>query len=288
MATKKAAKTKAPAKKKAAPARKKKPAARKQRGAQPTGRSSGGSDIYEHDAPVDGPDAPVTLTDEQMAAIERHVAKHVGKGGLVGHEIVSDRIHLDLLPVEPSRRHPFKTFVTMGMSAVPMTLPAGYDGPDRLELCVVLPPTWPTDQKALGAKGDKNWWPLRWLKELARLPVTYDTWLGVGHTVPNGDPPEPLAPSCGFTGWMVVGPILFPDAFCELKAGKRVVQFLQIIPLYPEEMQLKLEEGFDALVDRFAEADLDPVRFCDPKRPNVCASGRGERPCRTSPDHRRS
>lgn len=231
------------------------------------------SEIVRHQPPKasEGQGWPEFLTEKQMTAIEKHVEKHVGKCDGVWHEIASDGVHLDILPAKPTKKHPFKTLVTMGMSAVPMHVPKGYPGPTRLELCVVLPPDWPTDEKGLKAKGNRNWWPVAGLKELGRLPCTFETFLDVGHTVPNGDPPEPFAASCKFVCWMVMPLLSLPEKFGLLSLPRFKVQFLQIIPLYEEEMNLKLAEGIDALLDRFEEAVLDPVLLCDPKRRNVCA-----------------
>ena len=53
---------------------------------------------------------------------------------------------------------------------------------------------------------------MRWLKQLARMPHEYDTWLWTGHTVPNFDPPEPYDESTSLCGALVMPPMLVPDA----------------------------------------------------------------------------
>ena len=45
-----------------------------------------------------------------------------------------------------------------------------------------------------------GYWPYRMLKELARLPHEFDTFLWKGHTVPNGDPPQPYGPNTPAVG----------------------------------------------------------------------------------------
>src|SRR4051812_14374162 len=124
--------------------------------------------IVRHDTPgehaADFP--PAQLTTVQMEAIGAHIEKYVGKHDNVLHEIISEGIHLDVIPIEPFKKNRAKTFVTMGMSARPMKVPSRQI-PSRAELCVVLPEEWPTDQKSLSAPGGKNYWPIRGLKEVA-------------------------------------------------------------------------------------------------------------------------
>ena len=68
----------------------------------------------------------------------------------------------------------------------------------RAELMIALPAEWKLADSQLE---DERWyWPIRNLKALARLPHEYETWLGFGHTVPNGDPPEPYAARAGAHG----------------------------------------------------------------------------------------
>lgn len=259
------------AKKKAAaskPARKTTPAKRPRPGA-----------LFAPDAPREFP--PMELSPKAMAAVEKHVEKHVGRFTMVLHEPISTGVHLDVLPVPATKKRPFHTFVTMGMSAAPMTIPEGWDATPFAELCVVLPPEWKTDEKAMTQPGGRWFWPIQGLKQLARLPSSFDSFLDHGHTVPNGDPPEPFGVGCPFVCWMVIPTVSFTEAFSTMGRGKGLTRFFQIMPLFRDEMEFKLEHGPEALWNRFAEADLDPARLCDPKRPSAC--GTPKKPARGKP-----
>ena len=115
---------------------------------------------------------------------------------------------------------------------------------------ITLPPHWRLDSDALN--DDAWYWPVRLIKTLARLPHAHDTWLGRGHTVPNGDPAQPYAPNVPFTGAIVLPSITAPRAFDTLAidAAKRIT-FYAVWPLLPGEMDYKLQHGGNALVDRF-------------------------------------
>lgn len=235
--------------------------------------TAGGSEIMRHEASEKtlkrllSPFSSNTLSEGDMDNVSAHVEKHIGKIESVFHEMLSDDLHIDVNFVKPSERVPYNFLCTMGMSALPMHVPKGYDGPKYAELCIYLPPNWPLTQKAFEKHGEDAYWPVRWLKMLSRLPNDYETFLGVGHTIPNGDPPEPLSPRCKF-----VGVALLPspdDEFQLLKVGKREIAFFVLAPLYAEEMQLKLDKGMEEVVARFEKANIHPCDLASPKRPNV-------------------
>lgn len=145
------------------------------------------------------------------------------------------------------------TLVTDGMRARPMAVPDAAV-PSAIELAIRLPAAWAADAAAFDdpARG----WPMRWLDTLARLPGERATYLALGHTIPNGDPPQPLAPGTRLAGVMLVSPT-FADAD----------DVLAVMPLYPGELQLKLERGADELLARLDAAELDET--FDLARPDV-------------------
>jgi Suppressor of fused protein (SUFU) len=214
-------------------------------------RSESGSPVYRH-AERTKPTEIVHGDTETIDAIGDHIETYVGPIANVFHELVSDLIHLDVMIVEPSEGRNFYTLVTCGMSDLPMRVPI--DDPEDLgrvpklryaELLVNLPADWPMGPEEF--KQEDNYWPIYWLKRLARLPHEYETWLGEGHTIPNGDPAEPFAANTAFTGWIVNRPLLFDEKFNVLECKSRFINFYTINPLYPEEMALKLRKGMSAL-----------------------------------------
>lgn len=242
----------------------------------------GGSEIIRHEPSMDDSGEVVYLTQEQMDRIEAHVEKHFGPVENVLHEIVSVGVHLDLLPVPFEAEGEKLLFVcTMGMSAAPMNVPAvdiadldpEKDMPPpspRAELFMVLPGDWPDP----GTDEDHHW-PFGLLKDLGRLPSMYDTYLGVFHTVPNGDPAEPFSEECGFVGAILMpGQVINEDGFAHLEDEEGHIDFLLVVPLYAEEMDYKLKKGPDALMDKFDEAGIPPQDLAKPGRPNVCAKKR--------------
>lgn len=233
----------------------------------PDGISESGNPVYRHvrqkpfEAAVGDP--------ESIEKIEKHLGQHLGEPATVFHEIVSDLVHIDVHVITPRPDRNYYTLVSTGMSDRPMNVPQGLENFAHLELLLCLPPSWPIDEKLTSFKDERNYWPVRLLKTLARLPHEYDTWLGLHHTVPHGDPATPFAEGTQLSGAMITIPKLVPDKFASLQVrpDKRV-WFLAVTPLYSEEMDFKLRKGgeaLDALLDKGGVTEL-----IDPQRKNVC------------------
>lgn len=175
------------------------------------------------------------------------------------HEIASDLVHIDVYMWTPTPDRPMYTFATLGMSDLPMSVPRealAKGQADRAELVVCLPPTWPVPDAASGAIAPWDdpdaYFPISWLKQLARLPHEYRTWLAYGHTIPNGDPPVALASTTQLCGWILLPPATLPPSFHHLDVpGGGHVDMFGIVALYPAEMDHKLSYGAESLCEGF-------------------------------------
>lgn len=208
-------------------------------------------------------------TAEQEAAVTQAIEARFGSITQVLREVVSQDIRVDLCVIAPGPDRPYQTVITRGMGAREMRIPE--DTQDhalpRAELVFMLPEDWD-----LHSRNECWYWPLRWLKLLARLPGEEDSWLGWGHTVPGG---EPFAENTDFSALILL------DAFipapqqgtdgdpcvCPLPGGEGL-RFFQLYPLFQEELQFKLDHGAQALLERMTAADmLTPV--LNPARANL-------------------
>lgn len=188
--------------------------------------------------------------EECIEEISAHIERHIGTVDMVFHEVLSDTVHIDVHHVKPTPQRPFHTLVTSGMSDLPMTVPEGAEVPRYLELMVTLPEYWQLNEEAM--KNEQWYWPVRQLKFLARFPHKYSTWLGWGHTLPNGDPAAPFADNTQLCGALILPSVTVPQGFHSLAINaEKTISFMSIVPLYEEEMNLKLRKGSEALLDRF-------------------------------------
>ena len=217
--------------------------------------SLSGSPIYRH-GEASAWEPP--KGEEFIEQISAHIEKHLGPVETVFHEIVSDTVHIDVHFVKPTKDCPFIRLVTSGMSDLPMTTPENPEIPRYVELLITLPADWHLDQASFN---DEQWyWPIRLLKNLARLPHKHQTWLGWGHTVPNGDPPELYASNTSFCGAIVLPSVTVPPSFhCLDIPDRKRITFYAVVPLYESEMNLKLRLGSDELTKRFDRKGITDV-----------------------------
>lgn len=228
-------------------------------------RSPSGSPIYRHKE-RERSFEPAVGGGEHAEAVERHFEQHVGPIDSVFHEIISDLVHVDVHLIRPAAERDHWVLFTTGMSDREMTMPNDAPFPSRAELVVSLPADWKLDQASFE---DERWyWPIRGLKFLARLPHEYRTWLGPGHTIPNGDPPKPFEGCAGFCCFMVLPTMLFPEdqRIVTTPSGDSIALYA-VLPLHLPEMSLKLNKGSEALLDELDRADVGEV--IDPNRPSA-------------------
>jgi hypothetical protein len=130
------------------------------------------------------------VSEAWLQRIRSHVERHIGR---IDRVFPGDAAHgtADVLHIRPVDSRPYHTLVTAGMSTVAMHVPPDASAPRRLELMMTLPEGW---KLSSGIVNEPAHWPTRLLQSLSRLPREREGWLGWGHTVPNGDPPRPLAP----------------------------------------------------------------------------------------------
>lgn len=199
--------------------------------------------------------------DEELDVLEDHIKDNYGDFPTVFHETVSKDIIVDIACIPPTEERNYYTLVTMGMGAhimnTPDALPPEENG--RAELLICLPPDW-----KLGESSEEWFWPIALLKDLARLPINTDSWLGWGHSV---DHRTSFSESAGFCGTL----LLFPENVsegaesCVLPNGDKV-NFFEVIPLYREEMVYKINHDTKSLLERLNNVS----HIVDINRPNYC------------------
>ena len=199
--------------------------------------------------------------------IESYIEEHIGAVSCVYHELVSDEVHIDIHVVNPSEKRNSYTLITSGMSDQPMTTPPGKEGYRYTELTLSLPASWPMSEADLSK--DQHYWPVRWLKTIARLPHHQDTWVSLGHTIPNGNPPVPFSSATKLCGWILSVPLLFGRQFGRLQIdNEKSVNFLSLVPIYKEEMEFKLRKGARPLIERLVRNKVNEI--VNLNRQNVC------------------
>jgi hypothetical protein len=203
-----------------------------------------------------------------MDEIGEFVDRTFGPFGDVLDEIESPDIHVDIIPVPATPARPWLSLVSMGASAYAMRAPAGVS--PFVESFIIMPEDWPTEVPAIKREGENAWWPYRWLKSVARLPITNDAWIGEGHTLAD-NAREPFAPDCRFVAVLLTQRLWPADAApLHLNSSGKVIRFLQLVPLFAEEFEYRAQRGTDALIERLRGIPLHEL--ANPTRPGAILS----------------
>ena len=204
-----------------------------------------GTNIIRHNAVETKLGVAGTKTAGFRQSREVAYKKLFGEPLSVSHELLPLIPHIDVY----SFKRTFKkdgadqvvyALVTGGMSDLEMTLPRrAKDVPRRVELVFYC-----VEPRA------EYFSTLRWI---AHFPHNAKSWLGHGHTMPNGNPPAPFWGSAALDTLLFMPPIIAKDQTLpsELQLEGEPVHFLWVVPLTTAECNFKLENGFDAILGLF-------------------------------------
>ena len=222
--------------------------------------SPGGSKIYRHEDVEREwvfPEKFGVYMDEICAHMDK---LYPNRKSYVLHEIVSDLVHIDVHVIEANSEiegEDFQVIFTTGMSDLPMTMPDEMADEEKeiwqlAELVMLLPAS-----QIKKDMPEEDYWPINLIKYLARLPHEYNTWLGDGHTVPNGPDYEPIVQNSQMSGVVIVG--LGEDISpLTTKAGKQI-HLLMVVPISKAETQYKLEKGMDELMQLLSNNNVSVI-----------------------------
>ena len=123
--------------------------------------------------------------------------------------------------------------------------------------------------EAADLKSSRYYWPIRALRFIARFPHQFDTWLWHSHTVPNGNPPEPFDATRRLSSFILLRPTLMPPEFQKLKiSAEKTVHFFAVVPLYADELAVKLQKGTEAIETAFASSGFSERSTSTAKAPS--------------------
>jgi len=225
-------------------------------------RSPSGSPIIRHgqgqERTIGFSDAPAEWMEER----ERFYDRFFGKCDMVVHEMIPMIPHIDVYIYPPQGGRDYYTLITSGMSDYEMKAPKGVPADmRRTELFMRV-----RDLGQLEQYTTSHPWQVEVLRFMAAFPIKHNTWFGPLHTVPNGNPPQPLADGSVLTTTFFM-PAAFEDpAFTDgiTYSNKTKASFLWVDFITTAECDFKLKNGGDALLDLFDKYKhphvLDPYR----------------------------
>jgi hypothetical protein len=160
------------------------------------------------------------------------------------------------------------------MSDKPMNTPLELENSEFVELMMLLPKNW--IEKTDGNYNysdflidDEHYWPIRELVQTARYPHKYNSWLGYGHTLHGPDLKETFSSKTELSSIILLPSISISEDFFELKMNEsKIVTFYCLWTLFNEELQYKLDNGTEALIELFIKKGIRDIVSL--KRKNTC------------------
>lgn len=207
-------------------------------------------------------------SEKEIGDYESFIEKKDGKIENVIHEIVSPDIHLDVLVIPPAEGRPYYKLITEGAGAYKQNVPkeCRKTVSEYAEYCIYLPADWKIDSDK-----PEDYWPIKMLKKIARLPIEENSWFGQGHTISWDADGEAFDSSTNLNSLIILSDKddAGKDAKVRLSSGKQVTLY-KLCPLYQEELDLITSEGWVAYVNKIPDEDLLDYKIIDTNRTNYC------------------
>ena len=100
---------------------------------------------------------------------------------------------------------------------------------------------------------ENNYWPVRLLKSIARIPYYENSFLTFGHTISNSEEAT-YAANTDKVGAILISPIPDPlePVICSLSSDKEI-EFLQVFPVTKDEMSYRKTYDSNTLIARLED-----------------------------------
>ena len=204
-----------------------------------------------------------------------HVKVHIDQQFGVYTQLLTDNSDpdypLEIAVIPPRLDHDYYTLVTVGLSRHRMGFPEERreEKLERAELLINLPRDWRLTKADCR---EERWsWPIRMMLATAHFAME-DPEVGLESrtTLDEGEDGIPFAENTELRGEILLYPGVFGEEsfFCRLPGGEEV-NFYQVIPLYEDELDYKLEHDVDALLNKMRGISF----VVNPTRQNAITRG---------------
>jgi hypothetical protein len=200
---------------------------------------------------------------ENVECFENHLQKYFKSDEMsVFHEFMSLDFHLDVYFIQP-KDNDFNLLITSGMSSLAMQAPESIENKDDYrfaELMLVLPKDLEFDKIFPNKEGNPNAWLINTLKSTARFPFHYDTFLTEGHTLQAwAEISQPYDENTKFVGCILLPSVTFAEDFTQILCENRQINIYSVFFLYQNELEYKIENGYDKFLDLLIEGNVKEV-----------------------------
>jgi hypothetical protein len=177
-----------------------------------------------------------------MNILEQTLIERFGENNVKTHLSASEN-DFPLLEIKIEMRSEIIVLMTNGLSDYAMPVPEKYIERNHTELYFCLPSYWD-----LSTENGK--WVIEWIQKLAKHCIEKETWYGIGHTFPNGNPAMPLSNTMKQKYLMLNAPYFLEKELTPIISEGKTIHFLGIIPIFEDEMDYKMGKGTYKLLQK--------------------------------------
>lgn len=192
--------------------------------------------------------------------IDDHLSKYFMDHQIsVFHEVLTLDLHLDVYLIKPENVS-YNILLTSGMSILKMNVSEQVENPkdyEFAELMMLIPKSIEFGKVYSGE--NKNDWIISILKRTAKFPHIYDTWIGVGHTIQAEEDLTPYGKDTEYVGGLILPSVTYEQDFTEIHRKDRKINIYNVFPLYKNELEFKIENGYSKFLDILISANGDEM-----------------------------
>ena len=171
------------------------------------------------------------------------------KSVFVGAEIVSLQTNraydFSINWIKAAKQRPYHILFTSGLANKTQNTSEKYTEFEHVELYICLPDYWKVENN------DPEYsWPIEWLDKIGAAQQNTESWFGPGDTLPAGKPSKALSPKMLQDHFILAEPMEI-ESLKEVNIEDKLVKFLAIIPIYPEEIDYKLRNSAKHFMARY-------------------------------------
>lgn len=144
-----------------------------------------------------------------------------------------------LLVLDLELKTPITVIVTNGLRNYNMPVPEKLKGLEHTEIYFCLPSYWEWED----TENPLFNWIFEWIDKLSKFVVESNSWFGHGHTMPCGKERKSLSATMLQNHLLLAKPLLLEDELTPIQVDGKEINFLSIIPIFPDEMDYKQGKG---------------------------------------------
>ena len=197
------------------------------------------------------------MNKENTTLIESHLAQFfTTEDEVFFFDDIQDKdFPVDIFWIRNSGKRDFQILLTAGVSQKAMDVPNESGICPYIELALLLPSDWKTEEDDL--KNPVWGWPIPLLKIIGRFPHDNNCLLTFGHSLALSV--EHPLPGTKFTAVLLLKSIHLPESFQHISAQDKEIEIYLVFPLYQSEFEYLEKNPVFSLLELFDKKGITDI-----------------------------